>query len=694
MKLRPACLLFLLAGAATSSRADCGAQLVFGPVKIRPYGPLTAPLAAPLVCARNQICSFQVVVTAAGEDCRVTDVSLTGFAAPGARLSSPQSAIFRQDFLNVFYRSNEQGDLGEWPDALIPKTDPDFGESRNAFPAAVSRISLAYHRYRIRGGRTLPPASSSGRAVSGGRYTGAKEKSYVVEIVQGGALGAAAFRWWTEPGPGVRSPAKLTSRAALPLAEGVTLAFDGSGQPGDFILGDQFHIHAGPARRQPFWVDVSIPRDAQPRRYAAEAVVSFAGRTAVRLPIELRVMDFELPASSSLPNHFGMNWRSIARAHFANAPGGPEPSPEATLQMGGLYARAALRNRVTVEGGKEFEPLYTFGADGALLFADTAAYDRAVGAFLDGKETPGGAQWTSLRLPSFSRLPPQQQKQAIRHFTEHARRRGWLNRLFDLLFDEPGRPEHFAQLRRRAELLRDSGPQVARLASTDLNPSLLGLVQRWAPVVNHIEPRAETPRQWWRSRRFPRRADYDARLRAGDTLWWYHSCLSHGCAETGRSPGNDNWPSMMVDASAVANRVFGFLTAVTYEMGGMLYWDVGFALAQASEMPSPGVDAWLSLYYFGGNGDGTLFYPGRPAQVGGTRHIPIESLRLKFVRDSLYDADYARLLRRSGEADFLRREVSRVVEKAWRWDPDPQAWLELRRRLAERIEQAHRRATP
>lgn len=146
----------------------------------------------------------------------------------------------------------------------------------------------------------------------------------------------------------------------------------------------------------------------------------------------------------------------------------------------------------------------------------------------------------------------------------------------------------------------------------------------------------------------------------------------------------DHWPSYMVDISAAANRVFGLLT-VHHNIAGISYWDVAYA---HHYNPSPAgfrVDPWMSLYHFGGNGDGSLFYPGRPEQVGGTRHIAIESLRLKMIRDSLVDVEYALRLQQLGEEEFLRREMARVVQGAYRWNAEPQAWLELRERMGRRI---------
>ena len=69
---------FLLAAQVAWSR--CEATLGIAPVKVRPYGAAPAPLKGPLVCARNEYCSFQVVVGATGDGCRIEDVSAGGFA--------------------------------------------------------------------------------------------------------------------------------------------------------------------------------------------------------------------------------------------------------------------------------------------------------------------------------------------------------------------------------------------------------------------------------------------------------------------------------------------------------------------------------------------------------------------------------------------------------------------------------------
>jgi len=634
-----------------------------------------------LLCARNETCSFQVVLTASGEDCAGAVVDVSDLARGTARISASRVTLYRQEFLHVFYRSSAQGELGEWPDALIPNVDPEYGERRNAFPFDLRRVSRAYRLYAARRGRPVVGVHGSGSVQPGGEYTGGLARRYVVRIVKPGAVGVATYVWRSEPGPAQASLPRATSHVPVQLKHGVNIAFRGQLRDDDFLAGDEFWFYAGPQRHQPVWVDVDIPADAQPGVYSAQVRVKLAGGAELLLPLRLEVLDFALPSTGTLATYFGIFGHAVRAAHLGPAEGEP-----ISLELWRAYALAAVRNRVTIDAAFDFAPAYEFRPDGSIDKADYSRYDAAVSPFLDGKGTPRGTRWTSLRVPGFEKLSDAELQSALRDFAGHARERGWFERLFHYTFDEPKRDaKDLAVVRKRAEQVRAADAQIPRLVTTELEESLFGLVTRWCPVVNALEPRSRFLHEWWENRKRPRRSDYEARLQAGDSLWWYQSCQSHDCGGAGPSPWLDNWPSYMVDVSAVANRVFGLLSAVTYKVSGILYWDVAYAHHSALEQATRDPDPWESVYYFGGNGDGTLFYPGRPDRIGGNHHIAIESLRLKMIRDSLYDAELASTLRRLGEEEFLQREVRGVVQSAYRWNPDPQAWDQLRRTLLRRI---------
>jgi hypothetical protein len=127
------------------------------------------------------------------------------------------------------------------------------------------------------------------------------------------------------------------------------------------------------------------------------------------------------------------------------------------------------------------------------------------------------------------------------------------------------------------------------------------------------------------------RPEYDAWLaRPNKRLWWYQSCDQHeSCANGTPGPADSTWPSYMVDASPVRNRIFQWM-AFLYKIQGELYYQVDYCWT-ATDCASP--DPWVSVYAFGGNGDGTLFYPGTPDRIGGNAPIPVASIRLKLIRD-------------------------------------------------------------
>jgi hypothetical protein len=134
--------------------------------------------------------------------------------------------------------------------------------------------------------------------------------------------------------------------------------------------------------------------------------------------------------------------------------------------------------------------------------------------------------------------------------------------------------------------------------------------------------------------------------------WWYVSCDLQGCAFNASNPITanplfyDNWPSYSVDAPRMhQHRALEWLSYAN-DASGEFYWDV------VSQLPS----AWQGMPNANGigpNGDGDLLYPGTPAapstsgmSLGGTRDIPIASMRLKMIREGMEDYEYLKMVER------------------------------------------------
>ncbi|HLL55366.1 MAG TPA: DUF4091 domain-containing protein, partial [Myxococcaceae bacterium] len=176
------------------------------------------------------------------------------------------------------------------------------------------------------------------------------------------------------------------------------------------------------------------------------------------------------------------------------------------------------------------------------------------------------------------------------------------------------------------------------------------------------------------------RSNYDGYVQGPQKrLWTYQCCRGHGCVQGPIPPENvpgSGWPSYMVDTSAAKNRAMQWL-AFRERVSGELYYETAMALPRA----------WTDQYEFGGNGDGTLFYPGTPARIGGQTDVPVASIRLKLIRSGMQDYELLKMVSDAGDPDFARRIVDEVVPASHRVPDDgavfESARLKLLRRLVE-----------
>jgi hypothetical protein len=252
-----------------------------------------------------------------------------------------------------------------------------------------------------------------------------------------------------------------------------------------------------------------------------------------------------------------------------------------------------------------------------------------------------------INMPNVFEIPidtsPQVYLTAIEN-TIH--RYGWEERAFVYLWDEP-KPEDFVKVIERAALVREYAPSLKTLVTIHYVPELEPYVDIWVPVINQFDAQG-----------FPKPDVYRRLQEEGKQFWLYISCMSHGC-ESDEDAGT---PDLMIDRPIASIRALGAL-AQKYRADALLYWRLNHAY---STFPSR--DTWSDQWYFSGNGEGTLLYPGRPGIQGLDRHQPILSLRLMAVAETLNDMWYF------NEMNRLR------VKPAW-WpaalkelSPSPVSW--------------------
>ena len=120
---------------------------------------------------------------------------------------------------------------------------------------------------------------------------------------------------------------------------------------------------------------------------------------------------------------------------------------------------------------------------------------------------------------------------------------------------------------------------------------------------------------------------------------------------------------------------------------GELYWDSIFLypnrLQDGVGLPT---DPWTDQSNAktganAGSGDGNLFAFGSPGQIGGESEIPVETQRLKLIRDGIEDYEYMMMLEKKLGREAVEREIEPVIQSAWNYTNDAGVLLAVRRRI-------------
>ena len=600
-----------------------------------------------IAAARNEFEPFQIFIAAPDKEAlHNVDVTISDLVQEtekeryriSSRLPGP-IMVYREAYINIHKPTNREAQPGAWPDALIPKVDEYFGERRSV------------------------------------------------------------------PGEG---------KPAFP-----------------------FEVPHG--RKQGTWVDVYVPPDAPPGLYTGTATVTVGEKKAAVIPIHLIVRPFRLPSTSSLRTAYAVGITELGKGHDWDDPRSNVRgfiSDNRTSELICLYTKALLLHRLTNESTIWPPPRWDKDR-GEMKWkfpeGQTTCPEKYP-EFLNGiNSLPGGklkgARVTSIRLRDGygfndpDRYDPQKlnadyYRAYVRYFSDQ----DWLGRLFDYTRDEPkflyqrttkrrecwnveevkDRPDtDWDKIKRRAEFLHKNAPGLKLMVTTDRQAAetcfdrlfqVKGVgkyIDIWTVGITRMDGKPTTDTY---NRNF--RATYDASfISPGKELWWYHACGSHGCGD-GSEKG---WPTVMVDLPAISTRIFEWLT-YAYRTSGELYYETVFQYpysykvvkgAGGKEAKVPDRNPFENVYYFGGHGDGVLFYPGKPDYIGGTKHIPIESIRLKLIREGMEDYEYLKLAEAKKGRAWIESEVLPLLKEeenvplnVYHWTRRSDRLFEAREKLA------------
>lgn len=507
-------------------------------------------------CARNEVESFQVVVTADHQQLENVQIEMTGLTSAGHNtISSDHIHLYREIYVFV-HQSSPKATLapGLFPDALVPFMNPYTGQPTH-------------------GGRFLP---------------------------QG------------------------------------------------------FNLWAG--HHQPVWVDITVPKDARPGQYTGKIIVKAANAQAVSIPVELTVWNFTLPDGPSLHNHFG--GFSRLSAYYGT---GKNPERFKTIEM--RYIDMLANHRINPLLPTDLMPSHR--ADGTIIVSEE--FDHAFTGFITKYHV------TDIEIPDAPyRYPLDRQREQTMNFYrswyQYLTQKGWENRAYLYMFDEPNSEAQYRQVRDLGAMVKQAVPNLRRLVVEQpytQNSSwgnLDAAVDIWCPLFGFIyAPSIQRVKQ------------------QGDEVWSYTALVQNAPSY---DPGyakvqNEDPPYWEMDFPVTSYRVSSWLNR-RYGITGLLYWTT---IQWASD---PDRNVWDNpAFGHGGsfNGGGQLLYPGDEAGIEG----PVASIRLKVLRDAMEDYEYFSLLDKQGREAFVDSVVEEVVPTWGSWKQSPEIYREMRKKLGEAI---------
>jgi len=437
----------------------------------------------------------------------------------------------------------------------------------------------------------------------------------------------------------------------------------------DLIYGEPrnaFPVDVPAGESRVAWIDVLVPIDASPGLYRGVIDVRAEG-LASRVPVELTVLELTLPSTPSLKSAFGLLDVECTGLGFEGC-----ASPPRQAQVRQLFLRMALDNRITI----------AYAHARPILVGDASSVDEFRTYVL-----PFVLGTADTRLPG-ARLTTYQVNQVYDHrpfaWRAEIELQGFEDRAFMYSCDEPhyfpvygdpagNWPYCVEELRKgHAEwpsvrkLITTHIQSAEEHGSTDFDIVVVNIEHLHGPAGSRICVGDQRP-------------FYDAFLADGSRpwpkeIWLYSACGSHGCVRNDHEYTRGWAGGYEIDAPASQTRAMAWI-AFSYRMNGTLYYDTALQLAHA----------WDDQYRYTGNGEGTLFYPGTPDRIGGTQPVPVESMRMKYVRDGYEDYEYLKYLHDHGKAEDafrIARQLFPAPFDTTRTDEQVQA---ARRELATRV---------
>ena len=560
---------------------------------------------------------------------------------------------------------------------------------------------------------------TTGGVITGGIYRGDIYRRYIIIIESDGALGTATFKWSDDNGATFQTGVP-TSSSPIELSNGVTISFTGDTASTDFKADDEWLFYASPHRNQPIWIDIYTPDTQTAGTYNGNITISANGKNTKTIPITLQVWDFSIPDTSSLKNTYGLATWSFSDGH---------PNLNYMSFINNIYVAAGLNHKITIDKGNmdstggggycqcdsyneateditiscpSFDtyvvPYITNTGESNVILPTNSpvkyrgaltTFGYAFNRFPYNSSFPGGvdpANYPNCPFTDGVKLRKNLRKAAMQHFSNL----GIASKYFVYLKDEPSHnQETFDDIISNAQGFRNADPSIQLLVTTTLCAAkefgAENSIDLMTPNVAFSEiPDTPEYAELANNQCYTDSQNYRDWLSGSNTreIWTYHACIESGSCSNVGGTYYQGWANYAIDTNGVSPRMRVWWARYG-NFSGELYYSVNYNFFRAV---SPyNIDPYESAYWFGVNGDGSLFYPGYPDKIGGTHDIPIESLRLKLIRLSYQDYEYFKILDDMGLDDYVKKQISKVIFNVKSISKSPSKIDKIRERLANKI---------
>lgn len=472
---------------------------------------------------------------------------------------------------------------------------------------------------------------------------------------------------------------------------------------------------------QGVWVDLGTIAAQAAGTYTSTVTVSASGKSDLTLNLTVEVWDFALPATPTFTGLLGVvdGWISLGHMNVAY-------DANTIDRLMPLYAKMFQYHRTSIQTNSRNITSYDWDSGTDILSnVDFTIFDGYYTDVMDGTAiTSGpyaGAKNRTLWIPSSwtnsggiintdSRIANEDKSSATTQYYQawydHVGAKGWdpANTLAIEGVQEPSAaktmtwrgetknydeivPLMVADANAIDTSVYGTGADFQRMQIASHNRSEFdGVNCLFTPWVGTYAPPAWEKTNASSSNIYPA-SGYPSTM---ERQWVYMSCMSNGCNYTGsQNPDLNGQVDLSMEADPMYNRLFSFV----FQKHGVT--DFYYFQANGTFAYDPYDEIWVG-HVEGSNGDGTLVYPGVAGEfggtpsgahtpnIGGTHDIPIESIRLKYVRDAMEDMEYFKLAVDGGHVASVNNYVdsmftnTQIALSYWNLNMNPNALLSAR----------------